>query len=79
MAYGIPVLSTKCGGPETIINPSVGILCEKNDINSLSLALQQAFDQKGNFSTQTIQEHFQTNYSEESAWRNMKVIYDSIS
>ena len=79
MAYGIPVLSTKCGGPETIINPSVGILCEKDDINSLSQALQQAFDQKENFSPQTIQQHFKTYYSEESAWRNMREIYDSIS
>ena len=80
MAYfALASMNALRGGPETIINPSVGILCEKDDINSLSQALQQAFDQKVNFSPQTIQQHFKTYYSEESAWKNMREIYDNIS
>ena len=39
MACGLPLLSTKCGGPESIIaNDNLGVLCNVVS-NSLSLAM----------------------------------------
>jgi glycosyltransferase involved in cell wall biosynthesis len=75
MAYGIPVISTKCGGPETIINESVGILCENHDVSDLTAALINGFDNKEKFSPTTIQKHFHDHYSENCAWNKMKEIY----
>jgi glycosyltransferase involved in cell wall biosynthesis len=75
MAYGVPVVSTKCGGPETIINDHVGILCENNNIPSLADALEKAFQAKSEFSSDLIKKYFQENYSEENAWKNLKRIY----
>jgi len=51
MSCGLPVLSTKSGGPESIIkNEKLGILVEKNDINLLSSALlsikEKEYDKK---------------------------------
>jgi glycosyltransferase involved in cell wall biosynthesis len=75
MAYGIPVISTKCGGPETIINESVGILCENNDIPALTEALIIGYQNKDKYSAVAIQKHFHDHYSETCAWNKMKEIY----
>ena len=34
MSCGIPVVSTRCGGPEGIINAETGVLCEENNEQS---------------------------------------------
>ena len=39
MACGIPVIATKCGGPEDIVNQSNGILVEKDNKAALSDAM----------------------------------------
>jgi glycosyltransferase involved in cell wall biosynthesis len=75
MAYGIPVISTQCGGPETIINESVGILCKNNDIPALTEALIAGYHNKEKFSATTIKAHFHEHYSETCAWNKMKEIY----
>lgn len=39
MACGLPVIATKCGGPEEFITPDVGMLIKKDDIEGLRDAL----------------------------------------
>ena len=39
MACGIPVITTKCGGPEDIVNQNNGVLVEKNNKEELSKAM----------------------------------------
>ena len=39
LATGLPVISTRCGGPEDIISGSVGILLEPGDERGLADAL----------------------------------------
>lgn len=39
LASGKPVIATKCGGPEFIVNKTNGLLCNVNDIGSLEKAL----------------------------------------
>lgn len=41
LASGIPVISTKCLGPEEYINNKCGALCEVNDIPSLVSAIEK--------------------------------------
>lgn len=41
LAMGIPVIATRCGGPEDIITPDTGILVEPADIDGLAAALVQ--------------------------------------
>lgn len=75
LAHGIPVVSTKCGGPEDIINEQVGILCEKDSIESLTQALEKAFESKYKFSSDEIKSYFYQKYSEEVYWSKLKVLY----
>ena len=39
LAQGLPVIATRCGGPETIVNPSNGLLVDVGDQKSLTEAL----------------------------------------
>ena len=39
IACGKPIISTKCGGPEDIVNENNGSLVKKNDINQISKAI----------------------------------------
>ena len=41
MATGLPVISTRCGGPEDILTPEVGVLCEPGDVEGLTRALAE--------------------------------------
>ncbi|NOZ73212.1 MAG: glycosyltransferase family 4 protein [Chloroflexi bacterium] len=39
MATGLPVIGTRCGGPEEIISPQTGILIEPGDVEALAEAM----------------------------------------
>ena len=41
MAAGLPVIATKCGGPEGFVNDSNGVLVEINDVEKLADAMQE--------------------------------------
>jgi glycosyltransferase involved in cell wall biosynthesis len=41
MACGLPVISTKCGGPQDIISPETGILVNTDDVAELAAALSR--------------------------------------
>ena len=45
MATGLPVIATKCGGPEDFVNRDNGILISVNNQRQLSMAMQ---DMKNN-------------------------------
>ncbi len=42
MACGLPVISTKCFGPEDILNQSCGLLVEKNNLGQMVKALKES-------------------------------------
>ena len=47
MSTGMPVVSTRCGGPEEIVTPDVGWLAEPGDATSLATAMAAAHGQRG--------------------------------
>lgn len=44
MSQGLPVIATKCGGPEEFVDESNGILIPKEDVKALTMALNEIFD-----------------------------------
>ena len=41
LSCGIPVLATRCGGPEEIVNEKNGILVEKDDVGQISRGMEK--------------------------------------
>jgi L-malate glycosyltransferase len=39
MACGLPVIATKCGGPEEIVTPSTGLLVSTENVGELTEAI----------------------------------------
>ena len=54
MSVGLPVVATKCGGPESIVLPETGILVEKNDENKLCAAMDRIIKNYDNYESSVI-------------------------
>lgn len=44
MAMGLPVIATRCGGPEDFVVDEVGVLIPKNDVDSLAQAMAKMIE-----------------------------------
>ena len=71
MMFGLPVIGTRCGGPEEIINDDNGILVDVDDINQLSAALKQIYNNYHNYDREAISRNCINRYSAD-------VIYEQI-
>lgn len=49
LASGIPVVATRCGGPEDIINKEVGVLVPKEDDNVLATGIESVLDNRHHY------------------------------
>ena len=54
MSVGLPVIATKCGGPESIVLPETGILVKKNDENKLCAAMDRIIKNYDNYESSVI-------------------------
>ncbi len=54
LSQGLPVISTKCGGPEELINEDNGILVAPDNIEAMSLAMRTMFDTYSNYNLELI-------------------------
>ncbi len=77
MACGLPVVATKCGGPETIIvNNKLGILSDIDEI-SFSKALSNIYENKSKYDTNYIRRYVEDNFSSEVISNKLINIYES--
>ena len=57
MACGLPVVATRCGGPEFTIHEKTGILVEPNNVNSLANGMVKMIIQYSNFDSNEIRNY----------------------
>jgi glycosyltransferase involved in cell wall biosynthesis len=75
---GKPVISTKCGGPQELIDDTNGILCEVNDINSMANAMRQIYENYEKYDKEKIRKDAINKYSEEVVVKSLQKIYYDI-
>jgi glycosyltransferase involved in cell wall biosynthesis len=75
---GNPVISTKCGGPQELIDDTNGILCEVNDINSMANAMRQIYGNYKKYDREKIRKDAINKYSEEAVVKSFQKIYYDI-
>lgn len=78
MSCGLPVVSTKCGGPESIVNDDkLGLLIEKNDvINGLVNAMIKVYN--STYDNEYIRNYCIENFSENAVTVKLNEIYKDI-
>jgi glycosyltransferase involved in cell wall biosynthesis len=77
MAVGTPVISTKCGGPEFIINDTVGLLSEKN-AEKLSENMNKIIINKNDYNSVKIRNYVLETFSDIIIGNKYLNIYESL-
>lgn len=77
MFRGLPAVSTRCGGPEEIINENNGLLCEKNE-KDLSDKMWEMFNNHKNYNSETIKKGAFSKYSEEVFTEKLIGVYRNV-
>lgn len=65
MAKGLPVIVTKCGGPETFVRPKDGLLVEKENAEDLSRAMKYMLEHYQEYNVEEIRQHCHDNFSQD--------------
>ena len=80
MSFGLPVIGTRCGGPEYIINKSNGLLVERGDIDGLTEAIKTMMNTYKHYSAESIRAEAKARYSPEAIVPQItNVLADAIS
>ena len=78
MTVGLPVIATKCGGPESIVLPETGILIEPNNSTELYTAMKNIIDKYDEFDSIKIREIALKVYSDNSYGNNIREAINSV-
>ncbi len=78
IASGRPVIATKCGGPEDIVNQSNGVLVPVEDVPALATALDDVKQQYQRFDSAVIREDFMRRFSRPAVTRQIRQMYDEV-
>ncbi len=78
MSCGLPVIATKCGGPESIIkNDKLGYLVDV-DFDSFFEAMRRIYDNYCEFDSDFIREYVIDNFSGDSFSKKINLVYKEI-
>ena len=65
MAKGLPIIATKCGGPETFLRPEHGILVEKENVRELAEAMKYMKDHSKDYDAKSISRYCHDHFSQD--------------
>jgi glycosyltransferase involved in cell wall biosynthesis len=63
--YGIPVIATKCGGPEDFVPEEAGLLINRRNLNELTNAILYMLDNAQKYDRHYLQEYGRSRFSPE--------------
>jgi glycosyltransferase involved in cell wall biosynthesis len=78
MSCGLPVVATRCGGPESIVDSNALGYLSDIDEEDLSLKLSQLYEHYHKFDKSYIRKHVVDNFSKEYVVSKLIKIYKSV-
>ena len=78
MAKGLPVIATKCGGPETFVRPEDGLLVEKENAQELAKAMKYMMNHHQDYDSEEIRQHCYDNFSQDVIADKIINVYNQV-
>ena len=78
MAKGKPVIATICGGPESFVNESNGILIPTEDVEAATKAIDYMVENVDKYDNAAIQQNCHDNFSEEAISQQIIAVYNQV-
>lgn len=78
LASGLPVLATRCGGPESFVDVENGLFSEVGDVDKVSQNMKYIYENIENFNRKNISINIVKKFSAEIIGANLIKIYESL-
>lgn len=78
LSTGLPIVATRCGGPEEFIIPEVGILTEAGNVDGLAEALNKMYKNKTQFDAGHLRNYAINNFGEQKLVATLSGIYQNV-
>jgi glycosyltransferase involved in cell wall biosynthesis len=78
LAFGKPLIATRCGGPEDIVHPGNGILVPLNSVEDLAIAMQYMVTNAERYEPQRLRSDFLTRFSATAALELIEAWYQAV-
>lgn len=79
LALGKPVIATRCGGPNQVVQSQDGLLIEPENVPALTQALQHMRDRADEYDAKTIRQNCIARFGEQALVDRLLPIYEEIS
>ncbi|MCZ2223441.1 MAG: glycosyltransferase [Chitinophagales bacterium] len=78
LAFGLPIIATKCGGPENIVNENNGYLVPVNDVEAFADAMKKMVANYSSFNLEIIRQDCLNRFGSKQFGLTMKSIYKEV-
>lgn len=78
MAAGLPVIATRCGGPEDFVDRENGLLVPVDDAPAMAAAIREMGERRGGFDPETMARRARERFSPAAVARELTEIYQSL-
>lgn len=78
LAAGLPVIGTKCGGPEDFVDDSNGILVEVGNKEELVAAMKYMYENRAAYDSNVIRRGVSERFSEEAIANQLMCVYQDV-
>ncbi len=75
MAAGLPVIATRCGGPEDFVTEENGILVNVDDVEGLKGAMMKMYTEHGKYDCRKISDKIKARFSAETIGKQLVNVY----
>lgn len=78
LACGVPIIATKCGGPEDFFNENLGYMINVDKLNELYNAMENIANDNSKFNSNEVSEYIKNRFSRKVIVKELENVYNLI-
>lgn len=79
LSCGVPVIATRCGGPECFVNEHNGLMVEPDDVEGLASAMLTMYCNGGSYNRAAIAQEVRNHYSSQAVAARLMEQYEQLT